>query len=218
MKLDGAVYVIRALGPTDVVVSAEGTDTESLWNPAAASAENNWFDVEAFERVRAATVSSQLVDGVAPAIHGGRSQSRTIRRGRTSRASCFCQRRPRVDLAEIRSGGREVSLRDTRLHEGVRERGCGRGLGGGAGDRLLVIAGRRAEAFTVKAVVDFEGRHRGRRAAAPAPPRGSYWAGPARSSTCSSRTAAMRRPALAQRRDHPTTPPDARHARARGIP
>ena len=27
-------YVVRALGPTDVLVSAKGTDAESIWNPA----------------------------------------------------------------------------------------------------------------------------------------------------------------------------------------
>ena len=37
-------YVVRALGPTDVLVSAKGTDAESIWNPAAASAQVRWLD------------------------------------------------------------------------------------------------------------------------------------------------------------------------------
>src|SRR5687768_1595740 len=61
-------YVVRALGPTDVLVSAKGTDAESIWNPAAAASQVRWLDLSAYERVRDATADSSLVDGVAPAI------------------------------------------------------------------------------------------------------------------------------------------------------
>src|SRR5918995_247501 len=47
-------YVVRALGPTDILVSAEGTDAESIWNPAAASSQVRWLDMESYSRVRAA--------------------------------------------------------------------------------------------------------------------------------------------------------------------
>ena len=151
-------YVTHALGPTDVVVSAKGTDAESIWNPEAAAAQGGWFDDAAYDKIRAAVSGSPLVDGVAPAI-----METVAVRDHTSR-----QNEPRVALfasdplaldafATIRSDGGEVSLRDLRLHEVYVNADAADELGGGAGDKLLVLAGRRAEAFTVKAVVEFDG-------------------------------------------------------------
>ena len=149
--------------------------------------------------IRDAAASSQLVDGVAPAIiETVAVQDRTTRQNEPRVALFASDPRALDDFAEIRSGGRRGVARATsRLHEVYLNEDAADELGGGAGDRLLVLAGRRAEA------VHGQGRrrvrrrrHRGRGAAAPAPRAHSICsAGPARSSTCSSRTAATRSPA-----------------------
>src|ERR687897_518223 len=43
-------YVVRALGPTDILVAAEGTAAESIWTPAAASSQVRWLDMESYSR------------------------------------------------------------------------------------------------------------------------------------------------------------------------
>jgi putative ABC transport system permease protein len=152
-------YVIRALGPTDVLVSAKGTDAESIWNPAAASAQNGWFDDDAWKRIRAATAESPLVDGVAPAIIEGVAVQDQTTRQNEPRVALFASDPSALDAyAPIRSGGKEVSLGDLGLHEVYLNEKAAEELGGGAaGDSLLVLAGPRAQPFRVRAIVEFDG-------------------------------------------------------------
>jgi putative ABC transport system permease protein len=151
-------YVTQALGPTDVVVSARGIDPESIWNPDAASEQGGWFDDQAFETVRQATQGSPLVDGVAPAIMETVAVQDFTSRQNEPRVALFASD-PRAldDYAAIRSGGGEVSLRDLGSHEVYLNADAAEELGASAGDSLLVLAGTRAQQFTAKAIVEFDG-------------------------------------------------------------
>ena len=151
-------YVVRALGPTDVLVSAKGTDAESIWNPAAASAQVRWLDFSAYERVRDAAAESALVDGVAPAIFETVAvQDRTTRQNEP-RVMLFASEPSALDgFAAIRAGDREVSLGDLGPREiYLNEKGADE-LAGAAGDSVIVLAGERSQPFRVRAVVDFDG-------------------------------------------------------------
>jgi putative ABC transport system permease protein len=149
-------YVVRSLGPTDMLVSAKGTDVEAI--AISESTQIGWFDVEAYERVRDATAGSPLVDGAAPAIMETVAvQDQTSRQNEPRVALFASDPRALEEYATIRAGAEEVSLRDLGLHEVYLNAEAAEELGGGAGDELLVLAGRRAQAFHVRAVVDFEG-------------------------------------------------------------
>jgi putative ABC transport system permease protein len=151
-------YVVRALGPTDVIVSAEGTNAESIWNPAAAAAQVRWLDDATYDRVRAATDGSPLVDGVAPAIFETVAvQDRTTRQNEPRIMLFASDPHALDDYATIRSGDDEVSLRDLGLHELYLNEEAAEELGGAAGDDVVVLAGQRSGPFRVRAVVDFDG-------------------------------------------------------------
>ena len=151
-------YVTQALGPTDVLVSARGTDAESIWNPDAAAEQGGWFDNGAYEQIRAATADSPLVDGVAPAIMETVAVQDHTTRQNEPRVSLFASDPHALDdYASIRASGEEVSLGDLGLHEFYLNEDAAEELGASAGDSLLVLAGRRAQQFTAKAIVDFDG-------------------------------------------------------------
>jgi putative ABC transport system permease protein len=149
-------YVIRSLGPTDELVSAKGTDVEAI--AISESTQIGWFDQEAYERIRAATAGSALVDGVAPAIIETVAVQDHTSRQNEPRVALFASDPRALDgYAPIRAGSKEVSLSDLGLREVYLNEKAAEELGGRAGDELLVLSGRRAQAFRVRAVVRFQG-------------------------------------------------------------
>jgi putative ABC transport system permease protein len=149
-------YVIRSLGPTDELVSAKGTDVEAI--AISESTQIGWFDDGAYERIRAAVAGSDLVDGVAPAIMETVAVQDHTSRQNEPRVALFASDPKALDrFAPIRAGDKEVSLSELGLREIYVNEAAAEDLGGRAGDKLLVLAGRRAQAFRIRAVVAFEG-------------------------------------------------------------
>jgi putative ABC transport system permease protein len=149
-------YVFTSLGDTDELVSVKGTEVESIQIGESRNA--GYFDQAAFMRVRDAVSDSPLVDGVAPAIF-----ETVAVQDRTSR-----QNEPRITLfasdpkaleafGPISSDGGPVSLGELRAGEVFVTGAAADDLAAKMGDRLLVLAGRRAVPLRVRAIVEYDG-------------------------------------------------------------
>src|SRR5919106_2392776 len=148
--------VIRSLGPTDELVSVRGTDVESI--AVSESTQESWFSESAYRQIRSAVSGSPLVDGVAPAvIETVAVQDHTSRQNEPRVALFASDPAALASFAPIRSGSATVTLSELSAGEIYVNRDAADELSGAAGDRLLVLAGNRARAFRVKAVVEFDG-------------------------------------------------------------
>src|SRR5918994_4171797 len=148
--------VVRSLGATDELVSVRGTDVESI--AVSESTQVSWFSESAYRNIRAAVSGSSLVDGVAPAvIETVAVQDHTSRQNEPRVALFASDPGVLADFSPILSGSETVTLSDLAPGELFVNQDAADDLSGRAGDRLLVLAGSRAHAFRVKAIVEFDG-------------------------------------------------------------
>ena len=148
--------VLHSLGPTDVLVSARGTDVEP-W-AIGEGAQVASFDEDAYEQIRAAVAGSRLVDGVAPAIIETVAVQDYTSRQNEPRVTLFASDPTALAAySPIRTDGRTVTLDDLRPGEIYLNADAAEELGAHAGDELIVVAGRRPVALAVRSIVAFDG-------------------------------------------------------------
>jgi putative ABC transport system permease protein len=148
--------VVRSLGPTDELVSVRGADVESI--AVSESTQVSWFAESAYRQIRAAVSGAPRVDGVAPpVIETVAVQDHTSLQNEPRVALFASDPAALAAFAPIRSGSETMTLSELAAGEIYVNRDAADELSGAAGDRLLVLAGNRARAFRVKAVVEFDG-------------------------------------------------------------
>jgi putative ABC transport system permease protein len=149
-------YVFTSLGNTDELVSVKGTEVESI--QIGESRNTGYFDQAAFIRVRNAVSDSPLVDGVAPAIFETVAvQDRTSRQAEP-RITLFASDPTALEaFGPISSDGGTVSLGELRPGEVFVTGAAADDLAAKTGDRLLVLAGKRAMPLQIRAIVEYDG-------------------------------------------------------------
>jgi putative ABC transport system permease protein len=148
--------VVRSLGETDELVSAKGTDVESI--AIGEATEVAYFDESAYGKIREAVAGSPLVDGVAPAIIESVAVQDATSRQNEPRVTLFGSDPAAVaDFGAIRSGGETASLADLAPDEVYLNEDAAEELDAQVGDELLVLAGDRSEELKVRSVVDYDG-------------------------------------------------------------
>ena len=148
--------VVRSLGETDELVSAKGTDVESI--AIGEATEVAYFEESAYGEIREAVAESPLVDGVAPAIIETVAVQDATSRQNEPRVTLFgSDPAALADFGAIMTGGETVSLADLASDEVYLNEDAADELDAHAGDELLVLAGDRSEKLKVEAVVDYDG-------------------------------------------------------------
>ena len=148
--------VVRSLGETDELVSAKGTDVESI--AIGEATEVAYFEESDYGEIREAVAESPLVDGVAPAIIETVAVQDATSRQHEPRVTFFGSDPAAVaDFGAIRTGGETASLADLASDEVYLNEDAADELDAHAGDELLVLAGDRSERLKVKTIVDYDG-------------------------------------------------------------
>ena len=149
--------VITSLGQTDELVSAQGTDVESI--AIGESTQVAYYPERAYDAVRAAAADSPLVDGIAPAIIETIAVQDVTTRQSEPRVTLFASEAEALarGFGEIRAGGQTLSLEDLRPDEVYLNGDAADELRARSGDRLRLLAGSTSAHFRVRAIVEFDG-------------------------------------------------------------
>ncbi len=151
--------VLTSLGNIDEVISVEGADTEATVFVEAPASDIDYFDEALFPSVEEAAASSELIDGVAPAIIESVAVQDLTTRQNEPRATVFATDPERMEgFGEIKDvEGGTLSLADLGANEIYLNDEAADELNASVGDEVSVFAANTTASPSVKAIVQYDG-------------------------------------------------------------